>query len=696
MLKNPIIYSKQIADRCIYGGASFVHDLYYINGYVDVYQPPVDAPISNRKLQGLRKYGKYRKYYQQNPVAFLHDFFNIQLLDSQAYLLMSIWKAERAVLCCSRAFGKSFLCVLFIMAKQMLSCNPWNCAICAGSSAQSIGTFKKLEDVANDRITSLMNSSGKVFKNEVVVNQANTDGFNHNPQGYRYKLYNGSQTISLNLSEDRQRGRRQNCVILDECGFLPQSLIVTYSAFVALDRDFKTGVSDDGKTFDPVELYTLPREVPNQIVAVSSASSTDTEFYRMYREYSKYMIEGDDRYFVADIDCQLVMKPTIANKPVKSALTREQIEASMKTNPQKSRREFYNTFTTEATQGAIIKRASITRNEEVRLPQLHGDGKKKYILAWDPARTNDNSTCLVVELYDDSEDGEKPDYKGRIVNSVNFIDIGKHKKSQMQIPDQIKEFRQMIVDYNAGAPNYGNIVAIGIDSGSGGGGYQIADFLMNDFVAADGETYPGLIDEDVSKEYIGRFPNAVKGKLHLLSPTKYKSQMFESMIEMVNQDKIKFTATYSGDDYLMIPKVDSAELKKERKKIYDKYKNRNIDKKKLDTLVEKELTKKQVDNFDTVKLDWRESLALATIDLLKEETVNMVRIKHSTGKDGFELTPQKRNSYHDDHCYTLAISSFFVFQERRKLIMNRKPQTSPDELINMLTIRRGKYNGKKI
>ena len=31
-----------------------------------------------------------------------------------------------------------------------------------------------------------------VFKNEVEIGQANSNGFIHNPMGFTYKLYNGS------------------------------------------------------------------------------------------------------------------------------------------------------------------------------------------------------------------------------------------------------------------------------------------------------------------------------------------------------------------------------------------------------------------------------------------------------------------------------------------------------------------------
>jgi len=55
-----------------------------------------------------------------------------------------------------------------MMAKGMLFNNYW-CYICSGSSAQAQTTFTTLERLANDNIDTMVGSTGKVFKFEVVV-----------------------------------------------------------------------------------------------------------------------------------------------------------------------------------------------------------------------------------------------------------------------------------------------------------------------------------------------------------------------------------------------------------------------------------------------------------------------------------------------------------------------------------------------
>ncbi len=612
------VYNDDVASSCIYG-KDFVRDLLASNYQSNIYVPKVDIPISSKKLEGFLRLAEYRDYYQQNPVLFLRDFFNIQLLDSQAYLMMEAWNKQHVLIVGSRAYGKSFWCVLFIMAKQMLSSSPWNCYIASGSSQQSALTFKKLEDIANDRIDSLINSTGKVFKNEVVISNASGDGFSHNPSGFEYKIYNGSFTKSLNSNVDKNRGARASCVCFDETSFLEANLIQVYQAFCAVDKDFKTGVDEKGNVLDSIRLYAYPKEIQNQLIYVSSASSVDTEFYRMYREFSKEMIIGDPNYFVADINCELVMKPTIMGKPIKSALTKEKIDAAMRVNPEKARREFYNEFSTDAGVDAIIKRGVITRNEEIRKPLHYNDtGDKRFGLFYDPARQQDNSIVLVAEFYQSPlPDGSK-EQKARIVSCVNLIDVGKKVKSPMQTPDQVEYIKQMILDYDGGTDGYQNIVGIWIDAGSGGGGVNIADYFMKDWVDKAGIQHRGLIDKEFSKEYVGRFPNAVD-KIHLMSPSAYKSIMYESLIEMLNQNKISFTAPYDNKGYLTVFDIDQVALDRETERITEELKKKKIVGEEFEQQLKDELNKVQQVKTKTINLDWKDELALSNIDAMKEE-----------------------------------------------------------------------------
>lgn len=481
-------------------------------------------------------------------------------------------------------------------------------------------------------------------------------------------------------------------VIFDEGAFLSEEMLTTYSAFAIVNKSFKSGKDRDGNLLDMNRIRSIPDEIPNQLFYISSASSTDMEYYKIYRDFSKRMIIGDPNFFVAQIPCDVVFAPTIHGKPVAPLLEKATVEAAMRQNKYKALREYYCQFSTEGSENAIIKRSSIIRNELTYKPVLYNDtGERKVVICYDPARSRDNSVILVGEIYQDKDINGDIEYKGRLLNCVNLIDVGKKRKSPMQTPDQVEYLKEVILAYNKGGDgNYSNIIGIYIDAGSGGGGVNIADYLMEDWTGKDGKMYKGLIDKEYSSDYVKRFPGAVD-KVHLMSPTKYKSEMYEAMIEMVNQNKVTFTASYDGKGYLTIFDVDEEVLRQEKEKIAKKLKSKKLSIEEYDTQMSEELSKIQSVNTKTVKLDWDEEAALAGIDALKEEMVNMVRIKRDSGKDSFELTPEKRNSLNDDRSYCASMFSYALQQERRKNIIGKKKNTidSVKAFVSGLPVKRG-------
>ena len=457
-----------------------------------------------------------------------------------------------------------------------------------------------------------------------------------------------------------------------------------YSAFAIVNKSLKTGKDAMGRSIDPIRQRCFPKNMPYQKIYISSASSKDTKFYALYRDFSKKMIMGDRNFCVLHIDCEQAFNPTIRGELITPLLTRSQVESELRTNPEKARREYYCQFSTEAGADAIIRRGVITRNEEIRKPLLYNDtGDKKFIITYDPARSRDNSIILVLEVYSEGE-GEEENLKGRIVNVVNLLDVGKKIKSPMQTPDQIDYLRKMILDYNGGADAYGNILGVYIDAGAGGGGVNIADYLMQDWTTTDGVVHRGLIDKEYSADYVRQFPNAVD-KVKLISPTGHKSIMYEAMIELLNQNMISFTASYDNKGYLTVFDVDEKLLQKEKKRITENLKKLKLTDEEIETQLQEELTKVQSVKTKVIKLDWKDEVALANIDALKEELVNIVRKKRESGRDSFELTPEKAKKLNDDRAYTLCLASFGLSEERRKKVLTktRKPTASLEDILTM-------------
>ena len=514
----------------------------------------------------------------------------------------------------------STMLALYFMTKGMLFNNYW-AYICSGNADQAQETFRKIEDIAKKNIES-MTGLTDVFKNEIVINQANSDGFIRSPMGFTYRLYNGSFVKTLNSNIDGKRGKRANAVCFDEGSWLSEEIFNVIGAFTAVNKEFKLGGN--------VDVNAIPREIPNQLLYASSASSVDTAFYNKYRDFSKKMFLGDDRYFVADINCDVVIHATKKGIPLsKSLLSQETVDNEMRNNPEKALREYYNRFTKDGGINQIIKRSLIVRNSEKYAPVLYNDtGERKFLLCYDPARNIDNSTVLVSEILD-TDDG----YKLKIVNSVNFTDLNiKKKKKPMRTPDQIEALKELLINYNGkNVPDYDNVFFM-IDGGSGGGGNLIPDFFMEDWKDKTGKTHKGLLDKEYSADYIKQYPTAVN-KIKVVTPSAYKSQMYEALIKMVESDLIIFPEQYDNHGFLVFSNHNTEKINEVKAELYA---NGFTDKE-----VDEKLSEMNLVQQETYKLSLDEENALSQIDAMKEEIVNICRVKRDGGKDAFKLPAHK-------------------------------------------------------
>ena len=646
-----------------------------------IFVKPTEEIISQRKMEGMQKLSEIKQWGLRNPTKFMERFIGVDLLDVQTYTFMNSWDKMYALWLCTRNYGKSTLLALYYMTRGMLL-NNCRCYICAGTSDQSIETFEKIVSIAKNEIESFTGLTD-VFRNEVVINMTNNDGFIRNPAGFTYRLYNGSFVKTLNSNVNAKRGKRAEAVCFDESGFLDEEVFQVIEPYTAQDKNFKMGGS--------VNVTTLPKELPNQLLYTSSASTTDSYFYKKYKEYSKAMIWGSKDHFVADINCEIMFNATYRGKiyPA-SLLTKEKVDNAMRENKEKALREYYNIFTSDGGADAIFKRSMIVKNSTIRPPIMFNDTKDRlFALAYDPARSMDNSFVLFGEYYKDSSDN----WRMRIANGINFMDLSKKNKTPMRTPEQVKKLKQLILDYNGdGVDDYTNISNIFIDAGSGGAGVNIADYLMEDWYEEghEGEQkylHRGLIDKEQSSDYVKKFPNAVD-KIKLLPPTMYKSIIYEAAIEMMRLDLIDFTAEYDNKGYLTMLDIDEKEMAKAKKDLIAKYKDKSMSKGELDRLVEEELQERNLASTKIYKLSPDEELGLVQIDSLKEEMVNMVRKKRESGKDGFELSTEKQNKLHDDRSYCFSMLCYGLSELRREHIKNKK-RPKKENIAAAMPIRKG-------
>jgi hypothetical protein len=164
--------------------------------------------------------------------------------------------------------------------------------------------------------------------------------------------------------------------------------------------------------------------------------------------------------------------------------------------------------------------------------------------------------------------------------------------------------------------------------------------------------------------------------MRLIQPTKYKSEMFKALIEMVDMNLIEWPNEYDNRGYIMLMhEVDTnTGIKTPRYKEPSEEEVKKLNKKGIEIVQEK---------YD---LDSDEENALKQIDAMKNELVHIYRFKQSSGNDRFDLEPDYSNKLNDDRAYVAAMAAYLLQQLRREHLVTRKKSNNKD-IISQFKIR---------
>jgi hypothetical protein len=324
---------------------------------MDYYIPSSNKVLSQKRLEEYDNFCKIINWGRKNPVLFAEEFFGIKLFDFQKWIFMRSWVTPYCLWLMSRGGSKTTLAAIFLMTKVMLI-PDYTVYLAANSSKQSIESIKKVEDIALQRIPSFETVNG-IFAYEVVKGGNSPTGFIHDPAGHRFKLYNNSGIETLSSNETTIRGKRGS-LFADEGGWQPLEYFSATENFINVDKSFSMGTK---KT----ESYNPP-QMPLQLLYASSASDTTFPFYDKYRMYSKKMLLGDPRYFVCDLNCDVILyHSTKDGKPIRSHLNEDQIKREIEETPELAMRELYNKFSHGGGLNRIVTMELLIKNSSVRI-----------------------------------------------------------------------------------------------------------------------------------------------------------------------------------------------------------------------------------------------------------------------------------------------------------------------------------------
>lgn len=604
------------------------------------YSKSTKKMLSQRRLETYDNYCKIIQWGRRHPVDFARRVFGLEMIDYQKYTIWQTWNAAFAVWLKSRNAGKTTDAAIYTMLRSTLFPGYVSYFI-SNVGAQAKETFLKMEHIAKKEIPTFTDCTD-VFLNEVEKNINGGSGFVHDTASFHVKLFNGSEIFTLNSDPTNARGRRANMIYIDEAGWVSEELMVQVENFANQNENFKLGSS-----YNPL---LEPKDFPRQIIYGSSASDTDSAFYKKLKEYTRQMIMGNSLYFVCDFDIDAVMAATVNGEALPEPLiSQSKVDQANLLTPDKAQRELYNHFSQDTHEGQILTRRDIMQYTKQYLPCLSNtNGTSMYLMSWDSARLNDNSVVEVAEIINDPEIG----WRMRLVNVNSLVDIKTKNKTPMRLPDQVNEFKKMLLAYNGtekGKLDYENIMAVIGDAGAGGqliGG--VSDYLLEPWRGADGKMHKGLIDRrhkanETAKE---KYPDAVD-IMHLVDPRANRNLIFQAIEDMVKLGVVEFPTDYDvSKDYIIFTDEEGVETR------YD--------------------------------LSVEQQISLANFDLLKTEIVTMCKYV-TQGNITYNFPPDKRNKMHDDRVFAFGLLCWYLAQLRRGQVINKPREISIEEIPTTAT-----------
>ena len=319
---------------------------------------------------------------------------------------------------------------------------------------------------------------------------------------------------------------------------------------------------------------------------------------------------GNQHYFVCNFTVESVQKSKLDGEEYPPLISQNKVDNAMADNRDKALRELYNKFSADSYDEQILSRRDLRQCTTNRIPLLENDtGDRLFVFAWDSARLNDNSVIGVAELTFDSNKGWCMD----ISNVVSLVDISTKSKTPMRMPEQVGEFKKLLLKYNGNDKmklDYENIKAVICDSGAGGnmiGG--ITDYLFENWKDEHGVEHKGLIDRahKSSETAKMKYPDAVD-IIKLVDPKGNRNAIFEALEQMIKLGVVTFPAEYdTSKEYVFTIDDKGNEIKTE--------------------------------------LNFEQKVALAQIELMKTEIVTMC--KYVTGGNvKYDFPPDRRNTMH--------------------------------------------------
>lgn len=315
----------------------------------------------------------------------------------------------------SRGLGKSFLTMLFCIAKCILYPNI-TIKVASSTIKQAISFAKKINEIKNGRPN---------IENEIEDISITKDGA-------LITFKNGS-TIEAVVCSENARGARCNILILDESRLMDVNLVndVLRPFLTKTDRGQLWATSDEYRKY--------AKEEHNSVLYLTSIGYKDEWSYKDFLKYLEYIRNGDDDYFAVSLPYQFGIEAGVIDDSY--------IEKQMKENKSdlSTAKMEFEVIPKGESENAMFSYEQINRSRKLIVPLIpptdeeyircRGDLKslKTYqpkepneirLLSMDIAisagRSNDNSVITLFRLYNQGDHYLKEVAYIETMNGINL------------------------------------------------------------------------------------------------------------------------------------------------------------------------------------------------------------------------------------------------------------------------------------
>ena len=322
----------------------------------------------------------------------------IKLAPFQEITLKAFFNRNFSMCVWGRGCGKTFIAAIYCFLQCIFE--PRTKILIAGP------TFRTARFIFNNLETIVESKGAKLLAQAFGARSKRNDQ-------YEWKI-NGGSITAIPLSGEKIRGFRANILVLDEFLLLPEEIIrnVLMPFLVAPQdiaerikiREIEDELIKKGKM---KESQRITFENNSKMIALSSASYTFENLYKVYKEWSERINSkevGESKYFISQMGYESLPKEMIDSTIIEEA----QSDSSSLSSFQ---REYCAQFTDGSDSYFSAKKmheCTIPNGEEPSM-KIIGTSGSRYILGIDPSFSNsptsDYFAMSVMEIDDESKQG---------------------------------------------------------------------------------------------------------------------------------------------------------------------------------------------------------------------------------------------------------------------------------------------------